>query len=165
MDEWRRQLEVRFCCRWYIIRSGVCVLAKKIRLALTVFLIWKTFFICKSGCYEWSWLDTLIYSGKCILKQSIACKIFLTLRLNRRCNWVTLKLLIQKLLRSQPGVAYKSIGYRKTCNFVLQSSKHEEMIFPYEFIFEFMPHFIRAILSKDVKWWVWRKYIKGVLTT
>ena len=78
---------------------------------------------------------------------------------------MTLKLLIQKLLRSQPGVAYKSIGYRKTCNFVLQSSKHEEMIFPYEFIFEFMSHFIRAILSKDVKWWVWRKYIKGVLTT
>ena len=36
----------------------------------------------------------------------------------------------------------------KTCNVVLQSSKHEEMTFPCEFIFLSIPNFVGAIVFK-----------------
>ena len=38
------------------------------------------------------------------------------------------------LIKSQPSIAYKSVFYNKACNLVLQSSKHEEITFPYESI-------------------------------
>ena len=48
VDQWWRQLAVRFYSKWYIIRSGVCVLARKIRLAMTggitiIFIAWIKF--------------------------------------------------------------------------------------------------------------------------
>ena len=36
VDQKQRQLAVRFYCRWCIMRSGVSVLASKIRLVMTV---------------------------------------------------------------------------------------------------------------------------------
>ena len=38
-------------------------------------------------------------------------------------------------IKSEPGVAYKIVAYKKECKFVLQSSKKEEVTFPREFIF------------------------------
>ena len=49
-DHWQRELAVRFYCRWYdIIRSGVCVLVRIIKLA--VMLVVKPYFF--------SWINLL----------------------------------------------------------------------------------------------------------
>ena len=41
-----------------------------------IFIAWikfAAFFIRKSSCYKWLWLDTLMYSGKLIFQQSTVC--------------------------------------------------------------------------------------------
>ena len=44
-------------------------------------------------------------------------------------------------IKSQPGVAYKSVSYiKKAFNAVLNSSKHEEIIFSFGSIFVFIPY-------------------------
>ena len=45
----------------------------------------------------------------------------------------------------------KSVSYKKGCNVVLKPSKHEKITFPKEFIFGFIPYFVGAIFSKNVK--------------
>ena len=51
----------------------------------------------------------------------------------------------------QPGVAYKSVSYKKACNIVLySSSKHEEITLPHECIFVFCWYFIGADLPKNI---------------
>ena len=59
-------------------------------------------------------------------------------------------LLINKILwiKSQPGVTYKSVVYKKSCKSVLQSFKHEKMTLPHGFIFVFILYLIGAILPK-----------------
>ena len=42
-------------------------------------------------------------------------------------------------IKSQPDVAYQSVTYKKARDIVLSSSKREEVIFTYEFIFVFTP--------------------------
>ena len=44
----------------------------------------------------------------------------------------------------------KMLFIKKACNFVLQSSKHEEITFPHEFTPVFILYSIGAILSKNV---------------
>ena len=51
-------------------------------------------------------------------------------------------------IKSQPGADYESVAYKKACNCVLWSSKHEEITFPCEFIFLFILFFIGLILPK-----------------
>ena len=36
VDQEQRELAVKFYCTWYTIRTGVCVLVRKIRLAMSV---------------------------------------------------------------------------------------------------------------------------------
>ena len=60
-------------------------------------------------------------------------------------------------IKSQPGVAYKSVSYKQACKVVLKSSKHEEITFPHGFIFMFIPYFIAAISSKKY----WQKWGEG----
>ena len=51
---------------------------------------------------------------------------------------------------------------KKACNVVWKPSKHEEITFPKEFIFGFIPYFVGVILSKKCqKWRLPKKYIKG----
>ena len=61
-------------------------------------------------------------------------------------------LLINKVLwiKSQPGVAYKSVAYKKSCKSVLQSFKNEKMTLSHEFIFVFILYLIGAILPKNI---------------
>ena len=80
----QRQLEMRFYCKYCIIRSRISVLAKKIRWAMAVVVEysldpmvltkelplfrlsashWKPFFIPKCGFFVWSCLNNLIYTG------------------------------------------------------------------------------------------------------
>ena len=42
-------------------------------------------------------------------------------------------------IKSYPGVTYNSLSYKKSSNIVLKSSEHEERVFPYAFIFVFIP--------------------------
>ena len=42
------------------------------------------------------------------------------------------------LIKSQPGVAYKNVVYKKVCNVIFQSSKNEEMTLSHEFTFVFI---------------------------
>ena len=50
VDQQRKQPAVRFCSRWYIMRSGVGILARQIWLAMTygfdqvIFIVWIKFF-------------------------------------------------------------------------------------------------------------------------
>ena len=53
-------------------------------------------------------------------------------------------------IKSEPGVAYESVSYKKTSKVVSWSSKHEEITFPCEFSFVFNPYFFGVILSKKV---------------
>ena len=57
-------------------------------------------------------------------------------------------------VKSQPVDVYKSVAYKKPCNNVLYSFKHEEATFPHAFVFVFIPQFFGAILSKKCfqKW-------------
>ena len=57
---------------------------------------------------------------------------------------------------SQPGVAYKSIVYKKSIQ--TYSSKNEEMRLSHEFAFVFIQYFIEAILSEKScqKWGLWK---------
>ena len=57
---------------------------------------------------------------------------------------------------SQPGVAYKSIVYKKSIQ--TYSSKNEEMRLSHEFVFVFIQYFIEAILSEKScqKWGLWK---------
>ena len=66
-------------------------------------------------------------------------------------------------IKSQLGVAYKSVNYKKAFNVVFQSSKNEEITVPDEFIFVFIMYFIGAILSEKScrKQRVQKKYEKG----
>ena len=66
-------------------------------------------------------------------------------------------------IKSQLGVAYKSVNYKKAFNVVFWSSKNEEITVPDEFIFVFMMYFIGAILSEKScrKQRVQKKYEKG----
>ena len=41
-------------------------------------------------------------------------------------------------IKSQPGVAYKSVVYKKACNVVFKSSENEKITLPHEFIFVFI---------------------------
>ena len=43
-----------------------------------------------------------------------------------------------------------SVSYKKECNVIMQSSKHEKKTFPHEFIFVLIPYFIGVILSKNI---------------
>ena len=47
----------------------------------------------------------------------------------------------------QPGVACKSVAYKKECNVIFQSWKHEEITFPFphEFTVVFIPYIIGTI--------------------
>ena len=67
VDQQRRQMEVTFHSRCCIMGSGVGILTRKIRLALT-------FFNHKCACLGVS-LNTLIFAGNCIFQQSTICKI------------------------------------------------------------------------------------------
>ena len=60
--------------------------------------------------------------------------------------------LINKILwiKSQPGVAYKSVAYKKSCEIVLQSFRHKKMTLPHGFIFAFILYLIGAILPKYI---------------
>ena len=51
-------------------------------------------------------------------------------------------------IKPQSGVAYKNLRIRKECNFVLYSSKHEEITFHHEFTFVLTPYILGALLSK-----------------
>ena len=66
-------------------------------------------------------------------------------------------------IKSQLGVAYKSVNYKKAFNVVFWSSKNEEITVPDEFIFVFMMYFIGVILSEKScrKQRVQKKYEKG----
>ena len=101
VDQWKRQMEIKFYSRWCIMGSGVGILAKKITLAMTVVveswithcsldsMVWKcnfhsldyvfphrgTFLIRKCACLCTS-LNTLIFIGNRIFKQSTICRIF-----------------------------------------------------------------------------------------
>ena len=55
-----------------------------------------------------------------------------------------LEFLLLFRIKSQPGVAYKSVDYKKTFNVVLKSSENEEITLPHEFIFVFIWYFIGA---------------------
>ena len=57
-----------------------------------------------------------------------------------------LRLLLFRI-KSQPGVVYKSVVYKKACSVVFQSSKNEEMTLLHEFIFVFIQYFIGATKS------------------
>ena len=52
-------------------------------------------------------------------------------------------------VKSQPGVAYKSIFLKKAHNIAFQSSKNEEITFPHEFIFVY-PALPRCDIVKKV---------------
>ena len=66
-------------------------------------------------------------------------------------------------IKFQPGVAYKSVDYKKAFN-VFESAKNEEITFPREFIFVFILYFIGTILLEKScqKQGVWEEYKKGV---
>ena len=66
-------------------------------------------------------------------------------------------------IKSQSGVAYKSVIYKKAFNIDFYSSKNEEITVPHEFIFVFTRYFIGAILLEKScqKHGVWKKYKKG----
>ena len=53
-------------------------------------------------------------------------------------------------IHSQSGAGYKVFAYKKTCSLVLYSFKREEISFPHEPIFVFIPYFVGMILSKNV---------------
>ena len=50
----------------------------------------------------------------------------------------------------QTHVAYKVLLIKKHVNFVLHSSKHEELTFHHKFICLFCPYFVGAILSEKM---------------
>ena len=66
-------------------------------------------------------------------------------------------------IKSQPGVAYKTVVYKKVFNHVFKSSKNEEITLPHEFNFFFVWYFIGAVLLENScqKWGVQKKYKKG----
>ena len=51
-------------------------------------------------------------------------------------------------IKSQPGIAYKSVAYKKACNVVLQSSKYEEITLSHGFIFVFISYFLGGDIGK-----------------
>ena len=88
VDKWRKQLAVKFYSSWYIMRSGVGILARQIRLAMArvvepyyilqlksygfdqvILIVWIKFFSFKkhfsflSLTVTWIWRDILIYIG------------------------------------------------------------------------------------------------------
>ena len=65
-------------------------------------------------------------------------------------------------VKSQPGVAYKQVVYKKAFNLVFKSSKTEEITLLHEFIFVFIWYFIGAILLEKScqKWGIQKKNIK-----
>ena len=66
-------------------------------------------------------------------------------------------------IKSQPGVAYKSVVYKRAFSIVFKSSKNEKITFLHSCIFVFIWYFIGAILSEKScqKWGVWKEYKKG----
>ena len=65
-------------------------------------------------------------------------------------------------IKSQHGVVYNSVAYKKGYNVVLQSSKHEEITFPHEFIF-YLPRLSLGNIAKKMLSVVGdsEKYVKG----
>ena len=63
-------------------------------------------------------------------------------------------------IKSPLGVAHKNVFFTKKHDVVLKSFKYEEITFFREFIFVFIPYFIAAISSKNVKSGGFRKRIK-----
>ena len=83
-------------------------------------------------------------------------------------NFVAVMLFTEQCLlllwiKSQPGVSYKSIVYKRAFDIVFKSSKNEKVTLPHELIFVFVWYFIGVILSKKScqKQGVWKKYKKG----
>ena len=62
-----------------------------------------------------------------------------------------LEFLLLFRIKSQPGVAYKSVDYKKTFNVVFKSSENEEITLPHEFIFVFIWYFSGAVLQYYLK--------------
>ena len=63
-------------------------------------------------------------------------------------------------IKSQSGVAYKSVVYKRAFNVVLRLLKMKKITLSCEFIFVIIWYFIGAILSEEScqKWEVWEKY-------
>ena len=53
-------------------------------------------------------------------------------------------------VKSQPVDVYKSVAYKKPCNNVLYSFKHEEATFPHAFVFVFIPQFFGGDIVKKM---------------
>ena len=66
--------------------------------------------------------------------------------------------------KSQPGVVYESVAYKRALNVAFRSSKNEKITLPHKFIFAFIWCFIRAIFSEKScqKWGVWKNIKRGV---
>ena len=64
--------------------------------------------------------------------------------------------------KSQPGATYESVAYKKICNVVSQSTKNEEITFPYEFIFVFTSYIIWATFSTKCQSWALSKFRKNI---
>ena len=79
-----------------------------------------------------------------LLIKSFICKFYFSLN----SFWYQRLLLFR--IKSQSGIAFKSFSYQKTCNIILKSSKHEEIIFPHEFIFVFILYFIGGDIVKKM---------------
>ena len=59
------------------------------------------------------------------------------------------KILLSFRLKSQAGVACKSVFYKKVCNVILQSCKYEELTFHHEFFFFIsLGQYCQKMLSK-----------------
>ena len=84
VHHWQRQPAVNLYYRWCIMRSGVGVLARKIKFTMTVmvepqityfsfnhwikFFSFKKYFSFLNLVAKWLWLNNLIYFGKCIFQ-------------------------------------------------------------------------------------------------
>ena len=81
--------------------------------------------------------------GSTSFSESVSCTTFVW---SFNSFWYLILLLFR--IKFQLRVAYKSEAYKKACNVVLYSAKHEEITFRHGFIFAFIPCFIGVILSK-----------------
>ena len=80
--------------------------------------------------------------SKCLYSASLSVRFFLT-------PFDFLKFLLFQI-KSQQGVAYKSVVYKKACNIVFQSSKNEKITLPCEFIFVFICYFTGQYCRKSL---------------